>query len=223
MNFNANYDLLKSPRKRIFRMAYMAKLYFRYGTMGSAKTLNLLAVAHNYRQQGKRILILKPEVDDRFGKELVKSRSGLQERADILVREDTQLDTKAFAGASCLLVDEAQFLSEYLVEQLRDVASMLGIPVICYGLRADFRARLFTGSKRLLELADSVEEIKTTCAYCDRKATMNLKHVDGVATVEGPSIDLGADEKYYPACYQCYTSQLALAKDLINSPKAANS
>lgn len=187
----------------------MAKLYFRHGTVGSAKTLNLLAVAHNYRQQGKEVLLVKPALDVRFGQEQIKSRAGLEMKADILVREDTRLLELTYEGIECILVDEAQFLSARIIEELRELSIQKGIPVICYGLRTDFRSHLFEGSKRLMELADSIEEIKATCHYCNRKSIMNLKHVDGVACVDGPSIQLGAEEKYYPACYSCYAGQLS--------------
>jgi thymidine kinase len=191
----------------------MAKLYFRHGTVGSAKTLNLLAVAHNYRQQGKRIVLVKPELDVRFGTQSIKSRAGLEEQADILVNDKTELPIKLFTGISCVLVDEAQFLTPRLVDELRSICFHLNVPVICYGLRTDFRGELFPGSKRLMELADTIEEVKTTCAFCNRKAIMNLKHVNGVATLDGPSVDLGAEEKYFPACYSCYQGQLAQASD----------
>lgn len=187
----------------------MAKLYFRHGTVGSAKTLNLLAVAHNYRQQGKEILLLKPELDTRFGKEQIKSRAGLEMPADILIRNDTDLLALDYEGVDCILVDEAQFLSPGIIEQLREISVNRGIPVICYGLRTDFRSNLFEGSRRLMELADSIEEVKATCHFCNRKSIMNLRHVNGVATFDGPSILLGADESYYPACYHCYDAQHA--------------
>ena len=186
----------------------MAKLYFRYGTVGSAKTLNLLAVAHNYAQQNKRAFIIKPELDDRFGRELVHSRAGVEKRADLLVGPETTLARDAFAGVDCILVDEVQFVSPMVVDQLRAVARDQSIPVICYGLRTDFRARLFEGSRRLLEIADSIEEIKTTCHYCNRKAIFNLKLADGVPTLAGPTVDLGTEEKYLPTCAICYEAKL---------------
>lgn len=197
----------------------MAKLYFRYGTMWSAKTLNLLAVAYNYKRQNKNVCLIKPELDIRFGKEKIKSRAGLEKNADILVKADTVLDLKQFLNISCILVDEAQFLSEYLVNQLRDVTINLHIPVICYGLRTDFKSNLFEGSKRLMEIADSIEEIKCTCNFCNKKAIMNLKHVNGVATVEGPSVQLGCEELYYPTCYNCYKKQIKEAKKIIEKEK----
>ena len=186
----------------------MAKLYFRYGTVGSAKTLNLLAVAHNYRQQGKRILLLRPELDTRFGKESIKSRAGLEMDADLLVAPGTALLDMHWEGVSCILVDEAQFLTKYNIEELRQITLLKDVPVICYGLRTDFRTRLFEGSSRLMELADSIEEVKSTCHYCNRKSVANLKHVDGVATLDGPVVQLGAEEKYYPVCYKCYHAQI---------------
>lgn len=189
----------------------MAKLYFRFGTVGSAKTLNLLAVSHNYKQQGKKVVLIKPQLDTRFGAAAIKSRAGLEQTADILVTEDTMLSPHAFLGASCVLVDEAQFVSVKIVDQLRDIAHQMGVPVICYGLRTDFRGQLFAGARRLLELADSIEEVKTTCAFCNRKAILNLKHLDGRATLAGPQVDLGAEEKYFPTCYSCYRSQLSAA------------
>lgn len=192
----------------------MAKLYFRHGTVGSAKTLNLLAVAHNYRQQNKRVVLIKPAADTRFGAAQIRSRAGLTCDADLLVAPDTHLNMADFDGIHCVLVDEAQFLSRNLIDQLRTVATQMRVPVICYGLRTDFRGDLFEGARRLFEMADSIEEVKTTCAFCARKAIMNLKHSNGVATVEGPSIDLGAEEKYFPACYSCYTEQLGKSAGL---------
>ena len=189
----------------------MAKLYFRHGTVGSAKTLNLLAVAHNYRQQGKDVLLLKPEMDDRFGKEQIKSRAGLEMSADVLVREDTDLFLLDFEGVDCILVDEVQFMAPRIIEQFRAISVEKGVPVICYGLRTDFRSNLLEGSRRLLELADSIEEVKATCHFCNHKSIMNLKHVEGVATNEGPAIQLGAEESYFPSCYSCYQQQLAAA------------
>jgi len=189
----------------------MAKLYFRHGTVGSAKTLNLLAVAHNYRQQGKRVLLMKPSLDTRFGEAKIRSRAGLDCEAVLLLHTDTHLEDDDFRGLNCVLVDEAQFVSPAVIDQLRRITLELQVPVICYGLRTDFRGQLFDGARRLLEMADSIEEVKTTCAFCNRKAIMNLKHSNGVATVDGPSIDLGAEEKYFPACYACYTAQLAEA------------
>lgn len=186
----------------------MAKLYFRYGTVGSAKTLNLLAVAHNYRQQGKQVLVMKPDLDTRFGRERVKSRAGLETQADVLIVDAASLQKVNFTDIQCILVDEAQFLSAEVIDVLRRITLDQNIPVLCYGLRTDFKSRLFEGSSRLLELADSIEEVKATCHFCNRKSILNLKHSNGVATNEGPSVDLGAEEKYFPTCYPCYRREI---------------
>jgi len=185
----------------------MAKLYFRHGPMDSAKTLNLLAVAHNYRSQGKRVLLVKPRLDIRFGAATIASRAGLEAHADLLVDRDTQLDPEGFHGVDCVLVDEAQFLSARLVEQLRRLTRDPGMPVICYGLRTDFRTRLFEGSRRLLELADSIEEVKVTCHFCNRKAILNLRIQGGAASLEGEQIQLGGNDRYAPVCYPCYADR----------------
>lgn len=186
----------------------MAKLYFRYGTVGSAKTLNLVAVAHNYRSQGKDVILMKPDIDTRFGKDQILSRAGLYMQADVLVGQETDLLTLSFDKISCVLVDEAQFLSMYHVDQLREITEKHKIPVICYGLRTDFRTKLFPGSLRLMEIADSIEEVKATCFFCNRKSIVNLKHVNGKGTLDGPTVQMGAEERYLPACYQCYQTQL---------------
>lgn len=198
----------------------MAKLYFRHGTVGSAKTLNLLAVAHNYRQQNKEVLLLKPEIDTRYGKEQIQSRAGLQMQADVIVTDTTNLLDLNFTNLSCILVDEAQFLSMEHVDQLREISLTKKIPIICYGLRTDFRTKLFPGSLRLMEVADSIEEIKATCYFCNRKSIMNLKHVNGKATLEGPTVQIGAEEKYLPVCCSCYKLQLE-SVDQIRSPAMA--
>ena len=186
----------------------MAKLYFRHGTVGSAKTLNLLAVAHNYRSQGKKILLMKPNLDTRFGRERIKSRAGLETQADVLIENIDSMRGIDYAGVHCVLVDEAQFLTAPVIEELRRVTLDFDIPVLCYGLRTDFKSYLFEGSRRLMELADSIEEVKATCHYCDRKSIMNLKHSNGVATSDGPPIDLGAEEKYFHTCYKCYSQEI---------------
>lgn len=190
----------------------MAKLYFRYGTMGGAKTLNLLAVAHNYRQQGKKILLMKPDLDLRFGKGQIKSRAGLEMQADVLIANEQSLQRIDYEGVSCILVDEAQFLSRKVVEELRRISLDCDIPILCYGLRTDFKSHLFEGSARLMELADSIEEVKSTCHFCNRKSIMNLKHVGGLAVCEGATVELGAEEKYLPTCYKCYTKEVEKGK-----------
>jgi len=196
----------------------MAKLYFRYGTVSSAKTLDLLATAHNYRQQGKHVLLIKPAIDTRFGRDVIRSRAGLEMPADIIAPVSGIMPLPALDNIACLLVDEAQFLSIESVAQLQHIAhsavaphAPAGIPVICYGLRADFRRELFPASAALLALADKIEEVKNTCNYCDNKAVFNLKLIDGVATLAGPRIELGCEEKYLPACAYCYNRQISLS------------
>ena len=187
----------------------MAKLYFRHGTVYSAKTLNLLAVAHNYKVQNKQVLLLKPALDTRFGAKPIKSRAGLSNEADLQITPEMDLLeelNKRSEGLYCVLVDEAQFLSVSNIEDLRDFATN-GVPVICYGLRTDFTTSLFPASKRLLELSDTVEEIKTTCWFCNRKAICNLRLIDGVAVTSGPTVMLGGEESYRPTCYEHYSAQ----------------
>lgn len=191
----------------------MAKLYFRYGTMDSAKSMNLLAVAHNYRKQGKKVLLLKPKLDDRFGSTKIASRSGLEAEADYMTSPGEEIPAQLFADVDCVLADEAQFMSPQVIEQLRRVTYDPGIPVICYGLRTDFKTQLFPGSKRLMEMADRIEEVKVTCQHCGKKATFNLRLVNGLAAVEGPQVQLGADESYIPVCWHHYESAVSAAKE----------
>jgi thymidine kinase len=188
----------------------MPKLYFRHGAVSSAKTLNLLAVAHNYRTQGKNVIILKPAMDTRFGADEVKSRAGLIQKADFLLSADTDILTLELPAERiyCVLVDEAQFLTPKQIDQLRQATITWNVPIICYGLRTDFRTNLFPGSKRLMELADSLEEVKTTCNFCNKKAVLNLKHVNGVADTSGPAVQLGSEEKYFPTCFTCYRANV---------------
>jgi thymidine kinase len=186
----------------------VAKLYFRYGAMGSAKTLNLLAVRHNYELQGKKVILLKPRSDDRFGTQLVRSRAGLSYEADLLLDDDTVFQAEMFEGLHCVLVDEGQFLSPAAVDALRQVTYEFDVPVIAYGLRTDFATKLFPGSRRLIELADAIEEVKTTCMFCNRKAIFNLRHdSSGRAIVDGPQVMLGADAQYSPVCHGCYVQR----------------
>lgn len=200
----------------------MAKLYFRYGTMDSAKTLNLLAVAHNYRKQGKRVVLMKPRLDTRFGETTIASRSGLRAEADLCVDPSTRLDPADFAGVDCVLVDEAQFLPPAVIEDLRRITVRPGVPVICYGLRTDYQTRLFPGAARLMELADRIEEVKVTCQYCTGKATCNLRLVDGHAALEGPTVLLGGDEQYVPVCWKHWDEAVSAARARTTEVRAAS-
>lgn len=190
----------------------MHKLYFRYGTMNSSKTANLMMVAHNYRFQNKRIILAKPSVDDRGGITKISSRALGSVEADINIYPYKTNNFKQTISESkeeihCILVDEAQFLSESNVEELRKLTNQ--IPVICYGLRTDYRSLLFPGSKRLLELADTIEEIKTICVQCKNKAIINCKFSienDRQIFIKSGSgkPDIGAEEKYKPLCWKCW-------------------
>lgn len=188
----------------------MPKLYFRYGTMNSSKTMNLLMVAHNFEEQKKTVIVLKPMIDTRFGVDNIKSRTGMNRKADYLLSPDKGIPDelwKCIYTTSCILVDEAQFLTPKQVDELRTIS--LHKPVICYGLRTDYRSELFPGSKRLMELADSIEEIKTICTYCMKKAIINMKHINNKAVKTGDGTpDLGCEEKYLPVCWKCWDEQL---------------
>lgn len=189
----------------------MAKLYFRYGAMNSGKSTALMQVAHNYEEQGMRVLILKPQVDTKGGGQLV-SRLGVTRAADVLVGPEldvfrtVQRDAAAHAAPlACVLCDESQFLTPAQADQLFRVTVDLNVPVICYGLRSDFSLKGFPGSTRLLELAHTIEEMKTICT-CGRKATCNARRVNGQFVFEGAqiAIDQVDDVQYVSMCPQCY-------------------
>ena len=173
----------------------MAKLYFRYGAMGSSKTANAIMVQYNYRERGQNALLLKPRLDSRDGEKLVGSRSGLCAPCEF-VEDLPEIDLSLY---DCLIVDEAQFLTKAQVEQLVDIVDGRGIPVICYGLRADFQGNLFEGSHWLLAWADTIEEIKTVC-WCGRKATCNARVANGKVVKAGEQIVLGGNESYVALC-----------------------
>jgi len=179
----------------------MAKLYFYFSAMNAGKTTTLLQSAHNYRERGMRVAILTPRLDHRAGSGVVASRIGLQANGaafdrdadlDALVRADIAANGKL----DCVLVDEAQFLSRAQVWQLSDVVDALRIPVLCYGLRTDFRGELFEGSQYLLAWADELQEIKTIC-HSGKKATMNVRiDAQGRAVQAGPQVEIGGNERY---------------------------
>jgi thymidine kinase len=182
----------------------MAKLYFYYSSMNAGKSTILLQSSYNYRERGMHTLVLTPAIDTRAGTGRVKSRIGLEAEARTFRAEDDLLALTRAAHMeqklSCVLVDEAQFLSRAQVDQLAEVADGLGIPVLCFGLRTDFQGNLFTGSERLLAIADNLNEIKTIC-HCGRKATMNLRvDASGRAVREGEQIEIGGNERYVAVC-----------------------
>lgn len=172
----------------------MSKLYFKYGAMGSSKTANLLITKFNYEEKGKKVLLLKPSSDTRDGADMVRSRIGLEEKAFIIRENKSILDDwyEKIEVADVILIDEAQFLSEEQVDELHEIVLRYGIPVICYGLLTDFTSHLFPGSKRLVEISESLQEIKTICE-CGRKATCNARfNEDGVALLTGDQVVMGA-------------------------------
>lgn len=182
----------------------MASLFFYYSSMNAGKTTTLLQSSHNYRERGMRTLILTPEMDDRHGEDMVRSRIGLEAEATAFSAEDdlfkvTQSEISA-GPLHCLLVDEAQFLARDQVRQLCNVVDRLDIPVLAYGLRTDFQGELFEGSRHLLAWADNLVEIKTIC-HCGRKATMVVRlDAEGKATQEGAQIEIGGNERYLSLC-----------------------
>ena len=173
----------------------MAKLYFRYGAMGSSKTANAIMVQYNYQERGQNALMLKPKLDSRDGDHTVGSRSGLSAPC----RYVEELDGIDLSSYDCVIVDEAQFLSKAQVRRLVDIVDEMDIPVICYGLRADFQGNLFEGSHWLMAWADTIEEIKTVC-WCGRKATMNARVMNGKVVKSGEQIVLGGNESYVALC-----------------------
>ena len=179
----------------------MAKLYFYYSAMNAGKTTTLLQSAHNYRERGMRVLILTPRVDDRAGTGVVASRIGLRAEGRAFTAEDDLLavvdaDIAAHGALHCVLVDEAQFLSRAQVWQLSEVVDQRRIPVLCYGLRTDFRGELFEGSQALLAWADELSEIKTIC-HTGAKATMTVRVDDqGRVVQDGPQVEIGGNESY---------------------------
>ena len=179
----------------------MAKLYFYFSAMNAGKTTTLLQSAHNYRERGMRVAILTPKLDFRAGSGTVASRIGLQaegiafERGDDL-QQTIKADIDAHGPLHCVLVDEAQFLTKAQVWQLSEVVDALRIPVLCYGLRTDFRGELFEGSQYLLAWADELQEIKTIC-HSGKKATMNVRiDAQGHALQDGPQVEIGGNERY---------------------------
>lgn len=173
----------------------MAKLYFRYGAMGSSKTANAIMVQYNYQERGQNALMLKPKLDNRDGERVVGSRSGLSAPCRFI----EELDDIDLSAYDCLIVDEAQFLTKAQVQRLVDIVDDMDIPVICYGLRADFMGNLFEGSHWLMAWADSIEEIKTVC-WCGRKAIMNARVAGGKVVKSGEQIVLGGNESYVALC-----------------------
>lgn len=198
----------------------MAQLYFKYGTMGSGKSLDLLTTAYNYKKQNKNVIIYTSKLDTRSKKNKVESRVGLKENAEYLpdnkqaivndlLKKIEEAETK---NISCILVDESQFLSEEQIKTLAYIVDTFKIPVICWGLKNDFQNKLFSGSEVLLAYADKLEQIKTICTICNKKATMNLRLNNGKAVYTGEQIMVG-DEEYIPVCRNCYMNYNEIIKE----------
>ena len=189
----------------------MAKLYFRYGAMGSSKTANALMVRYNYKEKGQTPVLLKPRTDTRDGERVIRSRIGLEQPClyvDEFLEAMDQPGSRTYAGLqnkiyAAVIVDEAQFLTASQVDRLSDIVDDFGIPVLCYGLRTDFTSHLFEGSKRLLEIADVIEEVPTVC-WCGRRAHYNTRIKDGQVVRTGEQIMLGGNETYVSLCRKHY-------------------
>ena len=183
----------------------MPKLFYHHGTMNSSKTANLLMVAHNYETLKKRPLLIKPKLDDRFGENIIKSRCGLEKKADLVIDENYRLleNNIKYSDYDVILVDECNFLSSEQIDELRILS--LDLSVLCYGLRTNYLGHFFPASRRLMEVADTIVEIKTLCNFCDKKAIMNMKHNNGKIITEGSEEpDLGTEDKYLAICWKCW-------------------
>lgn len=189
----------------------MAKLYFRYGAMGSSKTANVLMVNYNYFEKGQKAILLKPMIENRDGQTKIKSRIGLSAECQFVEKFLDEVKTKWEKKSEkksinlnendldAIIVDEAQFLSTEQIDALSDIVDDYNIPVLCYGLRTDFQGHLFEGSKRLMELADVIEEIPTVC-WCGKRANFNARVVDGKVVRDGEQIQMGSNESYVSLC-----------------------
>ena len=199
----------------------MAKLYFKYGAMGSSKSAQALITRFNYEERGMKVWLIKPGTDTRDGIATIRSRIGLRADADVLgandsVRKayDQRLSEKR--RTDVIIVDECQFLTPSQVDELRELVDEEDIPVLCFGLRTDFLTHLFPGSLRLFELADSITEIKTICD-CGKKATVNARISNGRVVTEGEQVLLGGNDTYLAMCHSCWKKRIA--KEAAQSPK----
>ena len=183
----------------------MAKLYFKYGAMGSSKTANALITKFNYEERGMRVWLIKPAIDTRDGAGVIRSRIGLAANAQVIGTEtDIGREFESHKDCHVIIADECQFFTEAQIDQLRRIVDELDIPVLCFGLRTDFMTRLFPGSRRLFEVADSITEIKTICA-CGKKAIVNARiDGEGRVLVEGGQILIGGNDAYVAMCHSCW-------------------
>ena len=187
----------------------MAKLYFKYGAMGSSKTANALITKFNYEERGMKVWLIKPSVDVRDGVGVVRSRIGLSAEADVITPDKNIFDEYAkHTECDVIITDECQFFTPEQIDQLRQIVDERNIPVLCYGLRTDFLTHLFPGSGRLFEVADSITEIKTICA-CGKKAIVNARiDENGKVVTEGGQILLGGNDSYVAMCHSCWKTAI---------------
>ena len=184
----------------------MAKLYFKYGAMGSSKTAQALITKYNYEENDMKVWLIKPSADTRDGAETLRSRIGLQAEVDVMTPNVDVYDyfsSQKVNGCNVVIVDECQFMTPEQIDQLRAIVDDFNVPVLCFGLRTDFQTKLFPGSRRLMELADAIEEIKTMCD-CGSKATVNARINDGYIVTEGAQVVLGGNDCYIAMCHRCY-------------------
>ena len=185
----------------------MAKLYFKYGAMGSSKTAQALITKYNYEENDMSVWLIKPSADTRDGLQTLRSRIGLEAKVEVIPPErdvyQLYIDTR-MNNCDAIIVDECQFMTEVQIDQLRSIVNDFNVPVMCFGLRTDFQTRLFPGSRRLMEVADTIQEIKTMCD-CGAKATVNARIAgDGQIITEGAQVVLGGNDSYIAMCHRCY-------------------
>ena len=185
----------------------MAKLYFKYGAMGSSKTAQALITKYNYEENDLKVWLIKPSADTRDGRQILRSRIGLEAEVEVIPPEMdilARFDETRRGSCNVIIVDECQFLTEQQIDELRAIVNDRNVPVMCFGLRTDFKTRLFPGSRRLMELADEIQEIKTMCD-CGAKATVNAR-IDGSGHIitQGAQVVLGGNDSYIAMCHKCY-------------------
>ena len=189
----------------------MAKLYFKYGAMGSSKTAQALITKYNYEENDLNVWLLKPSADDRDGVQILRSRIGLEASADIISPETDifrRFETEKLGQVDVIIVDECQFFTSEQIDQLREIVDAYNLPVMCFGLRTDFQTKLFPGSRRLMEVADSILEIKTICD-CGAKATVNARiDSSGHIVTEGAQVVLGGNDSYIAMCHKCWKQKI---------------
>ena len=186
----------------------MAKLYFKYGAMGSSKTAQALITKYNYEENDMSVWLIKPSADTRDGATILRSRIGLEAQVDVIAPEANVLERymqSKHGQCNVIIVDECQFMTADQIGQLRAIVDDYNVPVLCFGLRTDFQTKLFPGSQRLMELADCIEEIKTMCD-CGAKATVNARINDGYIVTEGAQVVLGGNDCYIAMCHRCYVN-----------------